>query len=158
MTGSKDGLQPRCKCCAAEYYAVNRDRLYPAIRERKQRVVLETARFVWGYLIEHPCVDCSERDPLVLEFDHVRGIKRMAIANMIREGYGLRMVKLEIAKCEVRCANCHRRRTASQLGWHRWLTGDAPEELDASMGDRSGFDSWQPTSSAAGVTESVSGF
>jgi hypothetical protein len=30
-------------------------------------------------------------------------------------------LKAEIAKCQVRCANCHRRRTAAQFGWWRSL-------------------------------------
>jgi hypothetical protein len=69
------------------------------------------------YLLEHPCVDCNEDDILVLEFDHVRGVKRAAVGVMANAGASIESLKAEIAKCEVRCANCHRRKTIKQLNW-----------------------------------------
>jgi hypothetical protein len=75
--------------------------------------------FVSNYLAAHPCVDCGEADPVVLDFDHVDG-KSMAIsAGLI--GWSIARIIQEIRKCEVRCANCHRRRTAKQLGWYDYL-------------------------------------
>lgn len=35
----------------------------------------------------------------------------------------LAMLKTEIEKCEVRCANCHRRKTARDLGWRQNWAG-----------------------------------
>lgn len=67
------------------------------------------------YLLSHPCVDCGETDPDVLEFDHVRGVKREGISRMIQRGFSARALENEIAKCEVRCANCHRRVTIQRL-------------------------------------------
>jgi len=66
--------------------------------------------YLVDYFRAHPCVDCGERDPLVLEFDHT-GEKSFTI------GHGLpdrnwQTILDEIAKCDVVCANCHRRRTA----------------------------------------------
>jgi hypothetical protein len=58
------------------------------------------------------CVDCGERDPIVLDFDHVRGEKRENIARMYN--WNTESVRVELAKCEVRCANCHRRMTAKR--------------------------------------------
>lgn len=55
------------------------------------------------------CVDCDETDPVVLDFDHVRGEKLFTIGER-KDGSRARLLA-EIAKCEVRCANCHRRRT-----------------------------------------------
>ena len=70
------------------------------------------------YLSSHPCADCGETDIIVLEFDHLRD-KEADVSVLAREGYSLEKVKREIDKCEVVCANCHRRRTAKQFGWYR---------------------------------------
>lgn len=73
-------------------------------------------RFVFEYLLKNPCIDCGETNPIVLEFDHVRGKKRREISKML-SSFSLESIKKEIAKCEVRCANCHRRKTAREHGW-----------------------------------------
>lgn len=70
-----------------------------------------------AYLNIHPCIDCGESDPVVLEFDHVRGKKIKAVSVLVSRGCGIDRLKLEIAKCDVRCANCHRKKTAKDLKW-----------------------------------------
>lgn len=69
------------------------------------------------FFADHPCVDCGETDPLVLEFDHLRD-KCFNIGTGLRT-YTWHAIVDEIAKCEVVCANCHRRRTARTLGFAR---------------------------------------
>jgi hypothetical protein len=69
-------------------------------------------------LREHPCVDCGQTNPLFLEFDHaVLGEKLDAVSTLAAAGRGLEIIQREIARCEVRCIICHRRRTARQFGW-----------------------------------------
>lgn len=70
--------------------------------------------FVQNFLKTHPCVDCGETDIIVLEFDHVRGVKLDSISGMVRDARSLKAISDEIAKCEVRCANCHRRKTVTE--------------------------------------------
>jgi transcription elongation factor Elf1 len=79
---------------------VRRDAARAENRERLRR-----------YPESHPCVDCGERDPVVLEFDHVRGSKRDIVSRMLYTGCTWSAIDAEIGKCEVRCANCHRRVT-----------------------------------------------
>ncbi|MET0664959.1 MAG: hypothetical protein ABW008_05335, partial [Acidimicrobiales bacterium] len=79
----------------------------------------ERARFLVGYFADHPCMDCGERDPLVLEFDHLSD-KRFMIARGLRDK-SWEALLAEMAKCEVVCANCHRRRTATRGGFARAL-------------------------------------
>lgn len=74
------------------------------------------------YLATHPCVDCGESDQRVLEFDHVRGTKLMAVATMLSRCASIEKVFDEINKCEVRCANCHRKATVTRGGHTIWLT------------------------------------
>lgn len=60
-------------------------------------------------------MDCGETDPVVLEFDHIRD-KRGDVTQMISGGLLWDTVEAEIAKCEVRCVNCHVRKSAKSIG------------------------------------------
>ena len=73
--------------------------------------------FLLDFFAENPCLDCGEKDPIVLEFDHL-GDKDFNIAKGIRDR-NWKTVLAEIAKCDVVCANCHRRRTARRGGFMR---------------------------------------
>lgn len=74
------------------------------IRERNRKIV-------YDYLLQHPCVDCGEADIIALDFDHVRGNKINDVSRPAKNGAGMKKLQDEIAKCEIRCANCHRRVT-----------------------------------------------
>lgn len=112
-----------CKPCQLAYvrehyrrtsaaYNLRRYEFHAAYTERNRDIVV-------AHLRDHPCVDCGEADLLVLDFDHVRGSKEASISRMIRGGTSEKRLRAEIAKCEVRCANCHRRKTARERGSYR---------------------------------------
>lgn len=86
--------------------------------ENTARYRERNATFVHQYLQTHPCVDCGESDPIVLEFDHVRG-KTALISRMRWGSTPLELIKAELLLCEVRCVNCHMRRTAGQFNWRK---------------------------------------
>lgn len=72
--------------------------------------------FLASILVDGYCVDCSECNILVLDFDHVDpSTKLHSVADLLANG-GLPALKREVAKCVLRCANCHRIRTAHQFG------------------------------------------
>lgn len=63
-------------------------------------------------LKQAPCMDCGlEWPPFVMDFDHVRGEKRMEVGRMLTQGYTLEAIMAEIEKCDLVCSNCHRIRT-----------------------------------------------
>ena len=51
---------------------------------------------------------------MVLEFDHINPEEKISNVSDLMK-FSINKVKKEIAKCEVRCANCHRRKTAQQF-------------------------------------------
>jgi hypothetical protein len=109
-----------CRECRRGYSRRYHGKDVGAFNERRRaRVARYRARnqaFVAAYLREHPCADCGVVDLIVLEFDHVRGAKRCSVSDLIRSGARIELLRAEIDKCVVRCANCHRRRTA-QVFW-----------------------------------------
>jgi hypothetical protein len=116
--------EKKCKVCNREYqrkwFAENKD-------VQVARVMRNTARqknLMRDKIEEHfrnnPCVDCGESDLIVLDFDHIdEKNKYMNISMIVMKGLSVQVLLDEIAKCEVRCSNCHRRRTAKQFNTWR---------------------------------------
>lgn len=107
-----DGLQAYCRMCRNKYV---RDRYAADPKKQRSRVERNDKRyreivrtFIRNYKLDHPCVDCGETNPIVLEFDHVRGTKSFNIGSSIALKLSIQKVQSEISKCEVRCANCHK--------------------------------------------------
>lgn len=122
---SKDGLAPWCTQCYTEH-ARNKYASSQEERERKKKnqaaLVQKTREYIYEYLGTHPCVTCGESDPIVLEFDH-RDIKEKEsnVSELMK--YSLSKIKKEVAKCDVMCANCHRRKTAKQFNTWKTIYG-----------------------------------
>lgn len=115
----KDGLDNFCRVCRRKkrraYYGSANQKFLERSRRHRSRAGSAIREFIITFLKNHPCVDCGESDPVVLEFDHVRGEKLFTISDFSRVTYSLNKVKREIEKCDVRCANCHRRKHVNEL-------------------------------------------
>lgn len=115
---AKNERQSKCKSCSKIYqdahYAENKEAISLKNKAKRDKY----RQFVWDYLKLHPCVDCGEIDPTVLEFDHKDPNEKDF---MVSEGrnYNMDRVLEEMQKCEIRCANCHKRKTAIQFGWYK---------------------------------------
>jgi hypothetical protein len=111
-----------CKECNRAYqkwhYKVNRA-IYLRNRDLYHRKIdTENQQKMIQYLSSHPCVDCGEADLRVLEFDHIK-VKHRNISRMFADSFRWEKILAEILYCEVRCANCHKRRTAKQFNWYK---------------------------------------
>lgn len=102
-----------------EYYA----KRSPEAKARKLKKQKDRTRGIILWVREYKktqrCKDCGEADPIVLEFDHLEtSEKKFNIGDCCRLGWSKETLKKEMSKCEVVCANCHRRRTAKQHNWY----------------------------------------
>ncbi len=116
-----DGLQETCRDCNREasrrYYQRNRERHLRVIRQRTLAQRAENLRLVAAFLRTHPCVDCGVTDIRVLDFDHRPGtVKRAGVPALAKNGYNATIIMEEIAKCDVRCRNCHAIVTYERMG------------------------------------------
>lgn len=65
-----------------------------------------TKDFLDAYKLDHGCVDCGySAHPAALQFDHIQGQKVRPLSRM--HSAKREAVLAELAKCVVRCANCH---------------------------------------------------
>lgn len=106
-----------CKRAWHDYYMVYKltETGASSIKRARNRMHTERKQRLNEIKLQRGCVDCGYRKhPHALHFDHVQGRKSFAIAEMCRSSW--ERVLREIAKCEVRCANCHAVKTAKLWG------------------------------------------
>ena len=115
---NKGQRDSHCRPCRSaygkEHYAQNRQRYIDQAAKVKRRLTRERTIYLIEFFRTHSCVDCGEQDPIVLEFDHL-GDKSFAIGPELSKR-SWQSILDEMKKCEVVCANCHRRRTARRRG------------------------------------------
>ena len=139
-----------CRAYGREHYQKNKP-VYLAKAARRRGPDRQRIRdLIRQYLLAHPCVDCGETNILLLDFDHRdRSEKRDMISRIALGGSWPRVLR-EIEKCDVRCANCHRLRTAGQLRWRKDpARGALPAPLIALLGPTL----TRPSITGAAVTE-----
>lgn len=109
------GREGRCSDCKRQYdrdyYAKHKSELAVPKSVNRKRSTERNQAFILDHLRSRACIDCGECDPVVLEFDHVRGTKVKNLSDMVLGGWSLGTIQNEIEKCDIRCANCHRRIT-----------------------------------------------
>lgn len=114
----------RCKACTSTWqtnYIKSRPEAYALVGARATERKRMLMRLIREYLLAHPCVDCGDENPIILQFDHVRDKKVAGIGEMVRRGLSWSKISDEIKKCDVRCANCHTKRTAISRGYYAFM-------------------------------------
>jgi 5-methylcytosine-specific restriction endonuclease McrA len=119
----KQGNKFKCKSCNKEYqqkwYQENKKLQSQKVSINRNKNKKLNRDYIFEFLKNNPCKMCGESDILVLEFDHLHN-KKYNISEMLANGNCLEAVKKEIEKCQVLCANCHRRKTAIEQKTYRF--------------------------------------
>lgn len=106
MTCNKRPAEEQRRVCYRCRYAATKD---VALEKRQAR-----RDEVNAYKAERGCIDCGIKNPVVLDLDHRPGeVKLFSVAKRVAAG-AFDLLWEEIAKCDVRCANCHRIITAER--------------------------------------------
>ena len=89
-----------------EWYKQNRSRVVNDISERKRQL----ASWLQAYKATLKCSRCGEDHPACLDFHHrIPSDKEFTAAWMAKWGWSIAKMQAEIKKCDVLCANCHRK-------------------------------------------------
>ncbi len=102
--------QSMCKECrkiySKEHYLKNQSK-YKATKIKQNA---KRKAFLDQYKTQHGCKDCSVLDlpSYCYEFDHLRD-KHKGVSRLI--SFSMKLINIEIEKCDVVCRNCHKDRT-----------------------------------------------
>ena len=149
------------KAYKRNHYEANKDYYKAKSRARKERLRYELLAVILSHLEANPCVDCGNANVEILEFDHREGAeKEFNVSDAMTRQVSVERLRTEIAKCDVRCPNCHRRMTLNRSGrgerdWRLIEAGlrRADKAERPSIGQTSG-DSREATLCLAGLAES----
>jgi hypothetical protein len=101
---TNDGFGYSCKKCQNEYTRAHYNKNKKQYLDRNKRRTKEAREYVVDLKKKSVC-KCGENRWWVLEFHH-NDNKKEEINKLLT--HGITIVKREIKKCEIMCANCHR--------------------------------------------------
>ena len=91
---------------ARELYQKHREVMIQRVRQNKRRV----KKWIDKYKETLKCSKCGESHPSTIDFHHKnRDTKEVSVAYLVANGYSTKRIEKELEKCEVLCANCHRK-------------------------------------------------
>ena len=108
----EQGWQSICKTCRRRY-GTRRYRAKKSLIEGQKKLRRDELR-AWYVAQKNgkPCTDCGGYfDPVAMQWDHLPGSsKRGHVSELLRHG-SRQALEVELAKCQLVCANCHAVRT-----------------------------------------------
>lgn len=105
----KNLLQSQCKKCSRENNKIHYKGNVKYYCDRNKRVRKEVFLYVKNLKENSKCYKCGESDECCLDFHHRDpSIKRFSIGTGKVQNT-LSTIKIELDKCDIICANCHRK-------------------------------------------------
>lgn len=122
-----------CANCHMDKSSVERQERWPRGKSERSRATINSINYNNEQKrIAGQCVDCNLRVPLdandcfrltKFHWDHrVLDEKSFEIGAAASRGWPIDLIANEISKCELRCANCHKQRTAIQMNYRKYTT------------------------------------
>jgi hypothetical protein len=103
----KDNLD-KCRASRRKWYHSHKDHAKKMIKYRRAKLRAWFSEYKKTVF----CVRCGEDDTVCLDFHHRsprNGKRELTMATFIRRGFSKKKILDHIAKCDVVCANCHRK-------------------------------------------------
>lgn len=122
----------RCKPCLAtlskNHYQTNKSMYLAKAKKWNAKNFEINCNNLLTYFETHHCIDCGNDEPEVLDFDHREpSLKSFSVVDKLRTSPWASLLR-EIEKCDVRCANCHRKKTNKQFNYWRGRRADIPND------------------------------
>lgn len=96
----------KVKASKREWYARNKQHSIDNVMKRKK----ETQAWLRSLKLGQKCLYCPETYPACLDYHHRdENEKSFNISKAPSGGYSRERILLEISKCDLVCANCHRK-------------------------------------------------
>ena len=101
------------KAAQARYFQENKESLRIAQNKKRNQF----RKYIHEIKALSPCKDCGMFYPhYIMDFDHLPGFEKLYnIGSDFSKIGSLKILKEEIEKCELVCANCHRHRSFMRL-------------------------------------------
>lgn len=93
-----------------KWYRKNKKKHIAYVRNREKKI----KNWLKDYKSTLECENCGENHPACLDFHHINSEDKEFAIGRIKDYMSWKRLKNELAKCEVLCANCHRKKHYNQ--------------------------------------------